>query len=331
MPKLPRNMVRRKGRPGFYYRAMRNGRVELKALGADYDEAREQLRSLKNDDGPPRSHVTLREAGKRWISEYLPTARNEKGQHLGQQRFETWVEPFIGHSLLHRIRREDLRAFRLKLERRTHLSPQSVRHVLSDLRCMLNWCEDAGLIDHAPSTRRLLPRLQENPPDRLSDEEVAQLVALPDPFGFVIRLGLATGLRWGELVKAQVSDVQGGVLVVHQTKSRKVRRVPLLTSILEELRGRVGRLIPFTNQQWLTDYCRRETGIVRFHVHQLRHTFACRWLEAGGSLAALQEILGHASVNTTQRYGRLSDVHVREEARRLEGQLASKLASKAVF
>ena len=52
---------------------------------------------------------------------------------------------------------------------------------------------------------------------------------------------------------------------------------------------------------------RRLTGIEGFHVHQMRHTFACQWLERGGNLAALQQVLGHASIETTQRYARLSD------------------------
>ena len=51
----------------------------------------------------------------------------------------------------------------------------------------------------------------------------------------------------------------------------------------------------------------------------MRHTFACRWLEAGGSLAALQELLGHSSIVTTQRYGRLGEAHVVAEMARLEG------------
>jgi integrase len=58
----------------------------------------------------------------------------------------------------------------------------------------------------------------------------------------------------------------------------------------------------------------------RFHVHQLRHTFACQWLERSGSLAALQEILGHSTIVTTQRYATLSDDLVMCEAERIEGQ-----------
>ena len=58
---------------------------------------------------------------------------------------------------------------------------------------------------------------------------------------------------------------------------------------------------------------RRITGLEKFHAHQFRHMMACVWLEQGGSLAALQHVLGHASIVTTQRYARLTDDSVMAE------------------
>jgi integrase len=176
-----------------------------------------------------------------------------------------------------------------------------------------------------------MPRLQERPPDRLTDEQAAQLAALEAPYGFVCRLALGTGLRWGELCRAQASDVkrvrvQGSgeeqrYLEISHTKSKRVRRVPLSPELAAELRGRVGRLVPYATGSpgSFATQVRRLTGTEGFHVHQMRHTFACQWLERGGSLAALQQVLGHASITTTQRYARLSDEAVMREAGRLSG------------
>jgi site-specific recombinase XerD len=85
----------------------------------------------------------------------------------------------------------------------------------------------------------------------------------------------------------------------------------------------VGRLVPFASLSpgWFAAVARRATGIARFHVHQMRNTFACQWLERGGNLAALQQVLGHASIETTQRHAHLSDETVIREARRI-GEVA---------
>jgi integrase len=58
------------------------------------------------------------------------------------------------------------------------------------------------------------------------------------------------------------------------------------------------------------------SGVERSHPHMMRHTFACRWIERDGSLPALQQFLGHASIATTQRYARLGDDVVKEQALR---------------
>jgi integrase len=100
-------------------------------------------------------------------------------------------------------------------------------HILSDARCFFGWCKDVGVIDQSPVPRRLLPRIQERPPDRLSGGELEVLVRMPEPHGFVLRLSVATGLRWAELCRAQVTHVERSMLVVSHTKSSRVRRVPL--------------------------------------------------------------------------------------------------------
>ena len=164
-----------------------------------------------------------------------------------------------------------------------------------------------------------MPRVQERPPDRLSEEEVQRLASISEPWGFVMRLGLGTGMRWGEMVRARASDVSEGVLTVSQTKSGRVRRVPLPPELALEIRGRVGLLVPQKNYWHSVLRIRRLSGVLRFHPHQLRHTFACRWLERGGSLASLQQMLGHVSIVTTQRYAKLTDEPVQSEAARVMG------------
>lgn len=178
----------------------------------------------------------------------------------------------------------------------------------------LNGCVAEGFLERTPFPRRLLPRIQERPAERFTDEEVERLSRLPEPYGFVCRLGIGTGLRWGELARATSADVKDNMLTVHRTKTGKLRRVPISCSLRDELRLRIGPLIPFRHGDSFTRQVRKLSGVEGFHPHRMRHTFACRWLERGGNLSALQRALGHASIVTTERYARLTDEHVRAEA-----------------
>ena len=113
MPKMPRNMFRR-GKT-YYFRQMVGGHRVKRSLGTDYDEASRQLRSLKREGVAPPVPVSVGDAARRWLSSYVLTVRRERDQRLASQRVRDYLIPQLGHVLLHRLSREQLRAYRLHL------------------------------------------------------------------------------------------------------------------------------------------------------------------------------------------------------------------------
>jgi len=317
MPKLPKNMIHRADRPGYWFARKTGGKRVMRFLGTDYQAACTKLKQM-NGREVPLHRLTVGGAAEQWLSSYVATARNTRFQKLTRRRVELYLAPHLGHLLLERLSSEHVRGYRLWLEKRG-ITPQTVAHILSDARCLLRWCEDAGQLQRSPFPRKIMPRIQERPPDRQSDDDVAKLAGLPDPYGFTCRFLVGTGLRWGEACRSQASHVENGVLTVSMTKSGHVRRIPLTPELLKEVRRRVGRLVPFSVKScgYFSRTVAAKAKVAGFHVHQLRHSFACRWLEAGGSLAALQQLLGHSTIVTTQRYARLSERAVAAEVARV--------------
>ncbi|MBM3321002.1 MAG: tyrosine-type recombinase/integrase [Candidatus Eisenbacteria bacterium] len=327
MPKLPRGLKRRSNGT-FFMRDCRNGKDRWISFGKDRVEACRRYREfLKKRDGfPQRSDLLIEQLALRWLETYVPTARNQASGRLAASWVWKYLVPFFGAKRAERINDDDLRSYRLWLEKMPArggkcLSPETVRHVLSDVRCMFNWAVDAGYLSVSPMPRRLLPRIPIRLPDALSEEETDALVAIADPHGFVVRLGLATALRWGDLVKVERKHVRNGMIEVEIGKTGDVRRIPLRPEIASEIRARIGPLVPFSakSKGSFTRTVRRRSGVRRFHIHMLRHSAAMMMLREGWRLEAVQEILGHKSVTTTQRYARFSEQMVRSEAERLWG------------
>jgi integrase len=303
-------MIRRKDRSGYWFRGTLNGRTRQISLGMDYQEACRRLGSLKTD-GLPRADLTVTVAAERWLDLYVKVRRTPSGYRDAEARIKRYLVPFLGYVLLDELVADQLWKYRLWLDQQG-LKPTSVYHLLSDVRCMLLWHDK-------PFPRRLMPRLRKEAPKRVSDEEAQRLRELPEPYGFVCRLALGTGMRWGELCRAQSSHLdKRGFLMIPVAKDREVRWIPLEPGLLAEVRARVGRLVPFSpkGNGSFSKFVRSHAGLAKFHVHQLRHTFACQWLEKGRSIEALRHVLGHSSVATTERYGGLSSESLMREVLR---------------
>jgi integrase len=255
MPKLPRNMVRKNGR--YYYRKLINGKEVSRPLGASYRRAYLKLKEFERAE-PAGPTATVKDLAELWCERYVATARRDLADRkkVGQRK-RKYLLPFLGIKPLHLVTPDDLRAYRVWLEQQG-IADQTVKHVLSEARCFFNWAVDSGYLAKSPVPKRLMPKIQERLPDRLTDAEVDELVQLPNPFGFAIRLGVGTGLRWGEMIRADAAHFRNGMLEVEHTKSGKVRRVPLTLPGLErELRTRsrahdASRVrVPVARSRWL--------------------------------------------------------------------------------
>ena len=226
------------------------------------------------------------------------------------------------------------------------LSPSSIRRNISAVRTYFRFLMADGAVVRDPSERLETPQRWRTLPDVLTVQEVERLLAAPtldDPFAFrdraMLELAYGAGLRVSEWITLGVRDaLLEDKLVRVFGKGSKERLVPIgrtaigaVATYLRELRPRLergsGKGILFLNARgeplsrmgaWkiLRRYVER-AGITKdVSPHTLRHSFATHLLEGGADLRAVQEMLGHADISTTQIY-----THVdREYLRRVHRQ-----------
>ncbi|HVZ77994.1 MAG TPA: site-specific tyrosine recombinase XerD [Gemmatimonadaceae bacterium] len=212
------------------------------------------------------------------------------------------------------------------------LAPSSIRRGVSAVRTYCRFLLADGVIVRDPSERLETPKKWRTLPDVLTVEEVERLLAEPtldDPMYFrdraMLELAYGAGLRVSEWITIGVKDLllEDGVVRVFG-KGSKERLVPIgrsaiasLAIYVRELRPRLekgkGRGVLFLNARgeplsrmgaWLIlrKYVERAHIVKPVSPHTLRHSFATHLLEGGADLRAVQEMLGHADISTTQIY-----------------------------
>ena len=263
-------------------------------------------------------------------------------------QFANWLEQHHACGLLgvERTQLMDYLALRSEQQR----SPRSSARLLSSLRRFYNWCRRERLIDADPTRLLSAPKLGRPLPDTLSEEDVEKLLEAPEtktPLGLrdrcMLELLYATGLRVSELVSLQQHQVNLRQGVVRVTgKGQKERLVPMGEVAIDWLRRYLQEVRPDLaagNLDGMLFLTRRKSGMTRqafwylikryahqvgirtqLSPHTLRHAFATHLLNHGADLRAVQMLLGHSNISTTQIYthvakARLQALHAQHHPR----------------
>ena len=317
----PRGLYKRG--TSWYARLWLGGKDRRVSLGKNYGRACDLLDKLKHGEDPVAQAVTVAEVGEQWIEKGLPFRRDDKlrresGTQEAAGRFRALTGRFMGHLAIERVTPIHLRDFKrwllVQRSKRTGkpYSQQTVRHVLMEASMLFKWAVEQGHIAQSPVYENLCPGVPKGRPRPYTPEQVELLLNLPDPHRWVIRLALATACRWSELCRIQASDLDGQWLTVQQTKTGTEKRVLIEPGLSQEIRRRVGLLVPYapTSKSSFNRDVSRIVGF-RFNTRRLRHTAASLWLSGGLRMEEVSENLGHASLKTTQTYAGLL-----EDARR---------------
>jgi integrase/recombinase XerC len=233
-----------------------------------------------------------------------------------------------------------IRAFLSRLHR-AGLATSSAARKLATLRTFFRYLCREGVLERNPARAMLSPRLARRVPTHLDEKDVALLVEMPGASEAALRgraileMLYATGIRCSELVGLDVAEVDLGARMIRVLgKGRKERIVPFGSRAAEALsaywaartaqaaassrspaaflNARGGRLTDRSVRSLVARRVRAVAIARRVSPHTLRHSFATHLLERGADLRAIQELLGHASLSTTQRYTHVNTRHILE-------------------
>lgn len=230
-----------------------------------------------------------------------------------------------------------IRAFLARLHR-AGLKKTSAARKLAALRTFFRYLCREGILEQNPARALLSPRGDKRLPPHVEEREVAALLDVPGKGAAqargraILELLYGTGIRCSELVGLDLAEVDFETRTIRVLgKGRKERIVPFGTRAEAALReylatraqatrtsdalfvnARGGRLTDRSVRSLVSARVRATAMVRRLSPHGLRHAFATHLLERGADLRSIQELLGHASLSTTQRYTQVNARHLLE-------------------
>jgi integrase/recombinase XerC len=228
----------------------------------------------------------------------------------------------------------DIRNFATQLHRRG-MQGKSIQRNLSAIRSFYNYLSRQGLTHHNPALGIQAPKQNQRLPKTLDADQVDLYLRIQGTETLDLRdqaiaeLFYSSGLRLSELASLDIEDIdQAGQLVTATGKGRKTRTLPVgrlamqaikaWLAVRPEISGEPalftstrGTRISTRNIQARLRKRGRQTAMQQdIHPHMLRHSFASHMLESSGDLRAVQELLGHADISSTQIYTHLDFQHL---------------------
>jgi integrase/recombinase XerC len=222
-------------------------------------------------------------------------------------------------------------------EFRRGAAPRTVQRRLSALRTFFGFLMREGVLGANPAVGVQAPKAKKRLPETIDVDQVNRLLSFrtDDELGArdkaIMELFYSSGLRLSELVGLDLTDLDLADRTVRVLgKGRKTRIVPVgryaVEAITHWLRQRPGmagtgeralfvsqrgeRLRPRSVQTRIAQWAKRQGLGVHVHPHMFRHSFATHLLESSNDLRGVQELLGHASISTTQVYTHLDFQHL---------------------
>jgi len=293
----------------------------------------------------PEEEESLAESLDELLETFLVHVRTERGfSEHSVRAYATDLVGFLGYCEERgvvapaAVTRHELRAW-LAREHARGLARTTMARKLASLRALFRWLERTGRIPTDPAASLRTPRRDRPLPKVLGREEIDRLLAAPEGDDLlavrdraILETLYSAGLRASELVGLDVADLDlaGGVVRV-RGKGRK-ERLALLGSPAAaavraylELRRAEGLADPalFLNHRGSRLTARSVQRVLerrlaaaglagRATPHTLRHSFATHLLDAGADLRSVQELLGHASLSTTQIYTHVTTEKLKE-------------------
>lgn len=245
---------------------------------------------------------------------------NKKSWHSDEDTIKL-LKKYFGGRYLPEI--TPLLVDKFKMERAKDVSPATVNRALACLKCMFNKAIQWGKVSDNPVRQVKLFREDNKRIRYLEKEEIIKLLSkCSGHLKAIVITALNTGMRKGEILnlKWRDCDFRHNVIYLYNTKNGEKRDVPMneqvRTTLIKVKKhpesafifcNKAGKPYGDIKKSFLTALSK--AGIIDFHFHDLRHTFASHLVMSGVDLNTVRELMGHKSLEMTLRYSHLSPNH----------------------